>query len=297
VTPTVAPTSKATAPYNAIECNAHQGDPLECAVTSYAAIKLNLQEAQQHKKQSDALPGNLGNTVLRHADEQTLTALIAMKKAIDRFESVPEQFGDWGIVASSRYLGRSAFAQALNKFAAEGPWNVSVQVVPNRSLHSPASMIGLALGCHGPCIGVGGGRDGEPDAWLTAMSLLDQKLVAGMWVVFTGWEPDEEIDTQGTPLTDSNCTALVLALQSSEANAGSARLKIAYDGAAPVALPVPAPMTSFMHFENFMKAASTSGNWTIPLGGGLCARIEHEAVGQATIPLPTSSVDVQRKAA
>jgi hypothetical protein len=272
-------------------------DPLECAVTSYATARIAYDDVQPLRKQSDTLPGTLGNSVLRHSDEQTLTALVAVKDAISRFESPPEHFRDWGVVFSSRYLGRTVFAQSLKKFAVDGPWNVSVQVVPNRSLHSPASMFGLALGCHGPCVGVGGGLDGETDAWLTATSLLDQQSLPGMWLIFSGWEPDKRIDIEGTPLTDTSCTALVLALQPGSSTTGSARLRIVYDPSAPVALEVPATVTAMSLFEKFIATGNPDQGLTALLGGGLCAKMEWTTAFESTIPLHPSVPGVQRKAA
>ena len=270
---------------------------LECTLTSYATARILNDDIVPLRKQSDTLPGNLGNSVLRHSDEQTLTALVAIKDAFARFESPPEHFQDWGVVFSSRYLGRTAFAQSLNKFAVDGPWNVSVQVVPNRSLHSPASMLGLAMGCHGPCVGVGGGLDGETDAWLTATSLLDQHAIPGIWLVFSGWEPDERIDTQGTPLIQASCTALVLALQPATAANGLAQMKIVYDPAAPVALEVPATVTAMTLFENFMAAGNPEQGMTAFLGGGLRAEMEWSAAFEQTIPLRTPISTPQKKAA
>lgn len=272
-------------------------DSLECAVTSYATARIPYDDVQPLRKQSEMLPGNLGNSVLRHSDEQTLTALVAIKDAIERFESPPDHFHDWGVVFSSRYLGRTAFAQSLNKFAVDGPWNVSVQVVPNRSLHSPASMLGLALGCHGPCVGVGGGLDGETDAWLTATSLLDRHQLPGMWLIFSGWEPDERIDIEGTPLTETTCTALVLALQPGSGTTGAARLKIVYDPAAPTALEIPATATAMSLFEEFVADANRGHGLTAMLGGGLCARMEWATAFESTIPLHPPVPAVRRKAA
>ncbi len=270
---------------------AAEHDSLECAVTSYATTRLAYDAVNALRKQSDTLPGALGNSVLRHSDEQTLTALVAVKEAISRFETTPDDFQNWGVVFSTRYLGRTAFAQALNKFAVDGPWNVSVQVVPNRSLHSPASMLGLALGCHGPCVGVGGGLDGEPDAWLTAISLLDQQSLPGIWLVFSGWEPDERIDIEGTPLTDTNCTTLAMALQPASAANPTARLRIVYDQSAPVALEVPAKTTAMTLFENFIELGSDQPLIAM-LGGGLRAEMNWSNAVTSTIPLlrpiPTS---------
>ena len=174
---------------------------MECAITAYAISKHSIEEATALKRQSDSLPGALGNSNLRHCDEQTLAALAATRDIVANFPTPNPSFENWGVVCSSRYLGRSAFADSLVKFAAEGPWNVSVQVVPHRSLHSPASMVGLSLGCRGPCVGVGGGLDGETGAWTTAVSLLHQHRLDGMVLMFAGWEPDQVIDEQGNPLT------------------------------------------------------------------------------------------------
>ena len=276
---------------------ATQTSSLECAVTAYATTRFRYEDVNALRKQSENLPGALGNSVLRHSDEQTLAALAAVREAVNRFGSRPDDFEKWGVVCSTRYLGRSAFAQALTKFAVDGPWNVSVQVVPNRSLHSPASMVGLALGCHGPCVGVGGGLDGETDAWLTATSLLDQQSLPGMWLIFSGWEPDEHIDIDGNPLTETRCTALVLALQPESAVAAKARLRIVYDALAPAAVEVPAKTTAMQLFEKFLATENNEGSMTSMLGGGLRAEMNWTAVSEETIPMPTTIPTIQRKAA
>lgn len=269
---------------------------LECAVTSYAITKLADQDVQPLRRQSDQLPGNLGNSVLKHSDEQTLTALFAVKEAISHFETAPANYDKWGVVFSSRYLGRAAFANSLSKFAIDGPWNVSVQVVPNRSLHSPASMVGLALGCHGPCVGVGGGLDGETDAWFTAASLLDQHSLDGMWLMFSGWEPDEHVDLEGTPTNKTLCTTLAIALQSGPNVKGRARLSIGLDPTAPTTVAIPAPSTAISLFQKFVAAGNPDQPLTAMLGGGLCAKMEWAAASETTLPL-TAAANVQRKAA
>lgn len=268
---------------------------LECAVAAFATIRMTFEEVNALRKKSDSLPGNLGNSLLRHADEQTLAALAAARDTVARMECPPQEFGDWGVVCSTRYLGRKAFAESLTKFAAEGPWNVSVQVVPNRSLHSPGSMVGLALGCHGPCIGVGGGLDGETDAWITAMTLLDQHAMPGMFMIFSGWEPDEHIDVEGKPLTDSRCTSLVLALQPSTAKSSVARLKIGFDANQPTSLEVPAKRTAISLFEEF--AASNDTPLTAILGGGLCAEMDWTPAVTTKLPIPIPEIAAQKKAA
>lgn len=270
---------------------------LECAVTAYATCRYNFEDVNALRKQSETLPGALGNSILRHSDEQTLAALVAVRDLVSRFPTPQDNFDGWGVVCSTRYLGREAFAQALTKFAADGPWNVSVQVVPNRSLHSPASMVGLSLGCHGPCVGVGGGLDGETDAWITATSLLDQHKLPGMFLVFAGWEPDKRIDVEGLPLAKTSCTALALALQPSSTQKSAARLRIVYDSLAPVELDIPARNTAMSLFEDFVALGTHGGSLNAMLGGGLCAKIDWSPAVISTIPLPIPTVSPQRKAA
>ncbi len=275
----------------------NQSGFLECCVTSFATTRLTFDEVNALRKQSATLPGNLGFSVLRHTDEQTLAALAAVNDAVQGFKNRPEHFDQWGIVASSRYLGRCSFAQALTKFAVDGPWNVSVQVVPNRSLHSPASMVGLALGCHGPCVGVGGGLDGETDAWLTAITLLQQQSLPGIWLLFCGWEPDEQIDTQGSALNAANCTTLALALQPASAGPGFAKTRIVFDAEAPTVLDIPARQTALSQFEKFVAAGIDGGQMTINLGGCLRTQMEWTTAEVSTLPMPAAFPTAPKKAA
>ena len=266
---------------------------LECSVGACATVRMTYDEVNALRKQSASLPGNLGNSLLRHTDEQTLTALAAANLAIKQLEDRSSDFGGWGVVCSSRYLGRTSFADSLVKFAAEGPWNVSVQVVPNRSLHAPASMIGLALGCHGPCVGVGGGLDGEPDAWITAITLLDQRNLPGIFLVFIGWEPDEHIDITGKPLTESRCTSLILALEPSGTASEIARLKIGRNNRAPNDLEVPAKRTAMSQVEE--SIATGTERLQVMLGGGLSAEVQWAEATSRKLPVP--DLADQRRAA
>ena len=267
---------------------------IDSAVTAFKALRISFEEANALRKQSKALPGDLGNSSLRHADEQTLTALAAVREAWTQYETLPD-FDRWGVVCSSRYLGRSAFADSLTKFAAEGPWNVSVQVVPNRSLHSPASMIGLGLGCHGPCVGVGGGLDGETDAWLTAMTLLQEKKLPGILLVFTGWDADEKVDLEGRQLNQPQCTSLVLALQPSSVTNCAARLRLEMSQGAPFEVPIPAQATALTLFDRFASKRDSMALFSVMLGGGLKATMEWQPA--QSIPLHDTESNPLRKAA
>lgn len=266
-----------------------KSDSLECEVACYATSRLSFEAVNALRKQSSTLPGNLGNSMLRHCDEQTLTALVAVRDTAAKLNSSSTDFHNWGVVASSRYLGRSAFAQNLARFPVEGPWNVSVQVVPNRSLHSPASMIGLALGCHGPCVGVGGGLDGETDAWLTALSLLQEQRLPGMWLVYSGWEPELQIGPGGAALSESTCTALALALRPAVAHTSPMRMRIVYDARDDAELEVPAKSTAIQLFEEFAASEADGERMAAALGGGLRLVIDRTMAAVPTIPISVNA--------
>src|SRR5262249_28596954 len=96
-------------------------------------------------------------SLLRYSDEQTVVGTAAVFTAMAAMGRAPEEFAGWGVVAASRYLGRAGLAAALRSFLAEGVWGTSPHLIPHFALHSPSGTISLALGLHGPNLGVGGG--------------------------------------------------------------------------------------------------------------------------------------------
>ena len=187
---------------------------LECGIAAFGVANLTgelLASIRKSPAAHTAMP--LAPSVARHCDEQTLAALFAVGEAMRKMKSTTADFEAWGIVASTRFIGRSFFAQSLEKFDREGPWNTSVQVVPHRSLHSTSSTISLAIGSHGPNVGVGGGSDGEGQALLAATSLLDEFHLPGVWLVLAGWTPELNVDASGAPTEECRCHALALALK------------------------------------------------------------------------------------
>jgi len=151
------------------------------------------------KEPLSGFPKVLSPQLLRHSDEQTLSALVAVSKAMQRGDMANglQQLGDCLLV---RHLGRSAFAAVIERYRTEGPWGVSVQVIPNCTAHSIAGTISLALSSHGPCIGAGSGSAGELDALVSVASILRQKDWCGAWIVFSGWSPELAIDPTGGQL-------------------------------------------------------------------------------------------------
>ena len=159
-------------------------------------------------------------SLLRYSDEQTVAGTAAVFAAIAAMGAGPERFEGWGVVAASRYLGRASLAAALRSFRAEGVWGTSPHLIPHFALHSPSGTISLALGLHGPNLGVGGGLHAAAEGFLAALTWLSAGVVPGVWLVLSGWSPElipEPIGGDDGPVRESSgeieCQALALALR------------------------------------------------------------------------------------
>jgi hypothetical protein len=134
----------------------------------------------------DPLPANL----LKHADEQTVVALAAVREASRAPALSAGSFENWGIVAAPAFIGRSMLAASLQRFAIEGAWGMSPHFIPHRTQHSVSGTISQVLKVHGPNCGSGGGPMDAGQALLCAAVLLETERLPGVWVVLTGWEPE-----------------------------------------------------------------------------------------------------------
>jgi hypothetical protein len=126
----------------------------------------------------------------------------------------------WGLLTACRYVGRSNLVIALNRFRAEGVWGVSPHLIPHYALHSPSGTLSLALGLHGPNLGLGGGLFSGFEGLLTALTWLKGGTVPGVCLVFCGWQPEYVPDPQGEPTNPCRCLALALALVPASSAAG-----------------------------------------------------------------------------
>ena len=151
-------------------------------------------------------------TFLKTSDEQTVAAVAAVLAAMEGQGVDRAAFSGWGVVAASRYLGRSQLVLALQRFRDEGVWGVSPHLIPHFALHSPAGTLSLALGAHGPNLGVGGGPGSAMEGALTALTWLSEGRLPGVWLVLTGYDPELVPGPKGEPTTASGCQALALAL-------------------------------------------------------------------------------------
>jgi hypothetical protein len=191
--------------------------PFELAIVARGTARLSIAELTAMRKQPpDCFSPKLSPLFLKHSDEQTLAALAALYRAKSDFALGGEDFGPWAVLSISRYLGRNSFAALRAKYAAEGAWGISVQVIPHRTAHSVSGTISLALGLHGPAIGVNGGANGEDTGLLALPSILAQPQWNGAWLVFSKWEPELAVNESGDIISNSVCVAAALAVVNAE---------------------------------------------------------------------------------
>jgi hypothetical protein len=151
-------------------------------------------------------------SLFRQSDEQTIAGTAAVFAAIEAMGTAPERFEAWGVVAASRYLGRANLAVALRSFMAEGVWGTSPHLIPHFALHSASGSISLALGSHGPNLGVGGGLHAVAEGFLTALTWLSTGVVPGVWLVVSGWTPELVPAPIGNTPAAGECLALAIAM-------------------------------------------------------------------------------------
>lgn len=186
----------------------------QLSIVAYGAACLDREDLTAIRQQSTPrFAAALRPQLLKHSDDQTLAAVVALDRAIDQMDGTPD-FSAWAVVSATRYLGRTAFAAVIDKYKIDGPWGVSVQAIPHTSPHALASSLSLALASHGPCLGAGSAPGKELQAILTSAALLTRVDVAGAWLVLSGWS-DETRD--GSPGERTRCHAAALALASNTA--------------------------------------------------------------------------------
>ena len=194
------------------------GPTLAGDVVGHGLFRLASRDVAVVRKRPGPVPegwGRVPPSLLRYSDEQTVAGVAAVFTAMQGSGLAPDRFDGWGVVAASRFLGRAGLAQALRCFDAEGVWGVSPHLIPHFALHSPAGTISLALGLHGPNLGVGGGLHASAEGFLAALTWLSIGVVPGVWLILSGWSPELIADRRGGSPAASECWALALALVAS----------------------------------------------------------------------------------
>jgi hypothetical protein len=195
-------------------------DPISCDVAALAYVQAGPESLTKLRRD----PGKLGehpltSGLLKHADDQTVAAVVAVLEAIRLSDLNPATFSDWAVLAAPRQFGRAAFDKAFPQFAAEGAWGVSPYLVPHHSLHSPSGTISQILSAHGPNFGVGGWLGAEGHAFVTAAVFLNRYPDRGVWIVLSG--------ACGADAAQSSYEALALALVAPDSESIRPRLRLA----------------------------------------------------------------------
>jgi hypothetical protein len=189
---------------------------LEAEALGHVLCELTRHEIAEFRRRPEPLPEGwttVQSSALRQSDEQTITSLVAVTRLLTMLESAQHgRLDRWGLLTACRFVGRSNLVIALNRFRAEGVWGVSPHLIPHFALHSPSGSLSLALGLHGPNLGIGGGVFSGFEGLLTALTWLNGGLVPGVCLVFCGWHPEYVPDPQGEPTDSGRCLALALAL-------------------------------------------------------------------------------------
>jgi hypothetical protein len=203
-------------------------------------------------------------STIRTADEQTLLALAAVRRALEAPVLRGRSFDDWGVIASARHVGRLGVAAVLDRFRRQGAPGMSPIIIPTLSLHSVSGTLSMALGCHGPNAGVGGGSGHLGEALLAAVTLVRGDGCPGLWLVMTECDPEPVPDVQGRPTAPAEGHAVALALVP-EAAGGAALCLRKRGRTAAAATP---PLHSLADFLSGYKAGRTASSWRCPLPGG-----------------------------
>ena len=198
----------------------HSRAPCLMAVTARATVAARLTEipALRDGGWPDSAPA-LPRRFLRHADEQTVIGMHAVLAAIAA-AAEPPALADHGVIAASCQAGRIAAAKTLVEAKQGGGVTVSIQIVPQGSLHSLAGAVSVGLGMRGPNIGVSGGPAAVSEGLLTAFSWLHGSgpiACDTAWLVITGWDDEPALDAEGRPTTDPVCRGVALAVTRSAA--------------------------------------------------------------------------------
>jgi hypothetical protein len=188
------------------------GTAVSCAVLAHGLVRGTSAELAALRQNQEAIP--LPPSFLKHADEQTVAAVAAVFAAVRTHGLDPGGFTAWAVLAAPRFLGRVAMHATLQRFRTEGAWGISPHLIPHRSLHAVSGTISQALKIHGPNYGVGGGPGSWSEAFLTAAALVGDSRVPGVWLVLTGWEPEQAPTPAGVGNPAAVCGAVALALVS-----------------------------------------------------------------------------------
>ena len=190
----------------------HSLRPLDLAVVAHGIACLAPADMDLLRRLPFAgLPATLVPQLLKHSDEQTFAALVALCRALAGSPLAGTDFGRWGVVSSSAgLLGPQPIRGGARQIQNRRPLGRVGASHSASHAHSVPGTLSLALMNHGPSISVGGGPDDQTSTLLSMAGLLGQGKFPGVWLVVSGWWPELTIEINGQPTSDSKCMAAVL---------------------------------------------------------------------------------------
>lgn len=249
---------------------AADGSPvMGCGISVHALVEARLSAIAGLRDggfpdDAPALPARF----LRHCDEHTVVGVHAALKAIAASAADPADLGRDAVVAATCQAGRIMAARSLAQLRIGGAVTVSTHIVPQASLHAPAGALSVALGMHGPHLGVSGGPDALAEGLLAAITLATTAAAPRVWLLVTEWDEEPTLDDAGAAAADPLCRALAIAIESGS----SAPLALGIRFPTP---PAPAAATPSSQLAAFADAVAMCGpggalvSWTLatPWGG------------------------------
>lgn len=193
----------------------------ECTVAAHGVVATPL-DAISTLREAPSASGRrpIPPRFLRHSDEQTVVGLAAVLKAIDAGPLRDACFDEWGVVAAPMFPGRLSGAATFRKYEQGGPAAISPHIIPQNSLHSVSSAISISLAMRGLNFGIGGGPEALAEGLMVALTLVDNRLLPGLWLVLTQWSTEPVPDGLGSSQTPTNCLAVALGLRAATAAEG-----------------------------------------------------------------------------
>jgi len=249
-----------------------------CAIRSHAYVEApftgvaTLRDAPPPER-APALPSRF----LRHCDEQTVVTVRAVLDVLSRLEQPPAA-ESCGVVAAPCQAGRIVTARSLAQLRTGGAVTVSPHIVPQCSLHSVAGAVSVALGLHGPHLGIGGGPDALAEGLFTVFSLFQAAACTACWLLLSDWQDEPALDTTGGPLGDPVCRGVALLLMP-ESAAGDAATRIVLAQPGGMVAPLAdddeqVDLSAFARAISICAAGAALASWGVPCPWPAQIRVE-----------------------
>lgn len=183
------------------------------AITAWGHARFPLSDAASVRKSLTTADKNpIAIKHIKHSDDQTIAGMLALLTAAKRLPD-GTSFNTWAVIGAPRFLGRREVALTANQYLKDPAWGVSPNIIPNHSLHSLSGTASVVLGAQGPNFGVGGGPDALREGLLAALSLNQQSIAPGLWLLLSQYDPDPIPDEMGVATNQCTVWALALAIQ------------------------------------------------------------------------------------